>query len=100
MHLLLALARRLLLPAVVGTAAALAYHSAKGESADVSGTLESLGYFALCVVGTWAPLPLVQHLARKAPLMWQSPVRLVGGVAAVACVWAGLIVLFGALHVI
>lgn len=87
MDLLLALARKILLPASIILGITAIYRSTQGQRVDYSNIIETIGYLSLFVVATWAPLPLVQRISSKIKQPWQTPVRLIAAIIFVAIVW-------------
>lgn len=100
MHLLLALARKILLPPLVVMTLVAAYRLSQGHPVELLDSLEGLGYLTIFILALWAPLPLIQRVSARVPVRWQSPVRLVLGIVAASITCGLLILLLGKLGVI
>jgi hypothetical protein len=93
MNLLLALTRKILLPACIVLGATAIYRSTQGQDVDYSNIIETTGFLSLFVVATWAPLPLVQRISSKFKQPWQSPIRLITAITFVAIIWTVLLLI-------
>jgi len=93
MNLLLALARKILLPACIILGVTAIYRSTQGQAVNYSSIIETIGYLSLFVVATWAPLPLVQRISSKIKQPWQTPIRLIIAIIFVAIIWAVLLLI-------
>lgn len=100
MNILRTLTWKLLLPPIVVLSLVAVYRFFQGRPVDLLDSIEGLGYLAAFVLAVWAPLPLVQRISDRVPPRWQSPVRLLLGVAAAAFACGVLILLLGKLGVI
>jgi hypothetical protein len=100
MHLLKALARRILLPAVIAVTATVVRNLQQERPSELLSQVESLAWLAAAVLVTWAPLPLVERTTRGIQPPWQVPARLLMAIVVVAAAWVPFILLLGALHVI
>jgi hypothetical protein len=100
MHLLKALARRILLPAAIGLGGVVFHNLQQGKPSELLENLEAFAWLGVAVLITWAPLPLIEKATRNIQPPWQSPAKVLVAVVVVAAAWAPFILLLGALHVI